>query len=156
MLAVRARPELAIFDEVHTWDEAYVQDRYREVAQVWNAPPLPGVVEGTVRIAPLWSAEEPAARRQHFAEVASGAAETQWIADEVWTSAIRQSFETMRRGFAAMAETIGTIEWWIPEFEGVAAAAEDPQALARRRHGPAAVCPRHGETRGGTCLRCLR
>lgn len=29
-----------------------------------------------------------------------------------------------------------------------------PVDLAQRRHGHAALCPRHGPTRGGTCLRC--
>jgi hypothetical protein len=33
-------------------------------------------------------------------------------------------------------------------------ALERPVDLPRLRHGHAAVCPRHGETRGGTCLRC--
>jgi hypothetical protein len=26
----------------------------------------------------------------------------------------------------------------------------------RLRHGSAATCPRHGATRGGTCLKCVR
>ena len=30
------------------------------------------------------------------------------------------------------------------------------EAVRRVRHGSASVCPVHGETRGGTCLRCAR
>lgn len=32
----------------------------------------------------------------------------------------------------------------------------DEARLARRRHGHAAVCPRHGPTKGGLCRRCQR
>lgn len=34
--------------------------------------------------------------------------------------------------------------------------AEKVGRLNRIRHGRGAVCPRHGETRGGTCMKCLR
>lgn len=32
----------------------------------------------------------------------------------------------------------------------------DEDKLARRRHGHAAVCPRHGPTKGGLCRKCQR
>lgn len=58
---------------------------------------------------------------------------------------IRSTAEEITRVFEASISLIHEIQ--------EAAAAPD---LNRRRHGSASWCPKHGETRGGTCFRCAR
>jgi hypothetical protein len=58
-------------------------------------------------------------------------------------------------GLQDVVERLGAVD---PAFwTALEDVAEEPERLDdpdRRRHGHAAICPRHGETRGGTCRRC--
>jgi hypothetical protein len=60
---------------------------------------------------------------------------------------------------SALQEVANSVSDVDPAFwtalEDAAEAPERPVDPDRRRHGHAAICPRHGETRGGTCRRCL-
>ena len=65
-----------------------------------------------------------------------------------------------RRALDAFATFLREAGWDVPETPAgrpdVARATEPLTAAARRRHGTAAICPRHGPTRGGTCWKCRR
>jgi hypothetical protein len=65
------------------------------------------------------------------------------------------NFEKSMAAVKAMAAAIDLEEMRVK----VAAMAEDdppPDVLNSKRHGAAAVCPRHGMTKGGLCRRCQR
>lgn len=56
---------------------------------------------------------------------------------------------------AFAAAGAGTLEAILEAAEAMTAEPAEPD-LARRRHGHAAVCPKHGPTVGGLCRRCRR
>lgn len=66
---------------------------------------------------------------------------------EQLSTALRPITEHVTATFAALTEKI--------DWAGVLDA-DERRRVEQRRHGVAAVCPRHGPTRGGTCMRCAR
>lgn len=62
--------------------------------------------------------------------------------------------EAMDAVNAAFASTGTTFQ----DLQGLLGVASEPaeQSIERRRHGRAAHCPRHGQTKGGTCMKCAR
>jgi hypothetical protein len=62
---------------------------------------------------------------------------------------------------AALDQAIAAIEAVVTAvvvgpIADVIATLDDTPALNRKRHGRAAICPRHGPTTGGLCKRCVR
>jgi hypothetical protein len=59
----------------------------------------------------------------------------------------------MEKVAAAFTAAAPTLQGIISQFTPTGL---EPPSYARRRHGTAATCPRHGPTRGGTCMKCAR
>jgi hypothetical protein len=74
------------------------------------------------------------------------------------TQAIQQAFRGLAEAISVVmvdfTKAVQSAASSLAEFMEKASPATDPAALARRRHGRAALCPKHGPTHGGTCLRC--
>lgn len=62
--------------------------------------------------------------------------------------ALTSAAAILNESWERLAETLGTTSTKMAEF--AATVVED------QIHGRAAVCPRHGPTRGGMCMRCAR
>lgn len=58
--------------------------------------------------------------------------------------------------FDRMSEALAASGTSIEELQRQAAAIDTEPDMHRIRHGSAAYCPRHGATKGGTCLKCAR
>lgn len=63
-----------------------------------------------------------------------------------------QALEQMTAALTAgMESTLRRVDEWLSQ-----SLRPEVMSSPQRRHGSAARCPRHGETRGGTCMKCAR
>lgn len=86
----------------------------------------------------------------------------QWIAAETWEQAtVTFTIDTSAITAAAKDLYLNGTGITITDLSSALASplhdvAKPEPTVNRLRHGTAATCPRHGETRGGTCMRCAR
>lgn len=77
---------------------------------------------------------------------------------DAYAEAQRKLAEAEERIFVAisnsMAIALQDVSEIIEEFKRLSLVPDAPQE--RESHGYAATCPRHGRTRGGTCIKCQR
>lgn len=81
------------------------------------------------------------------------------------TSAIKAAMEDAARSFEEAVERVnrvftstGTELADLADLADLLGISTEPTeaSLEQRRHGRAALCPRHGQTKGGTCMKCAR